>query len=181
MTLKPGGTLAICMYAFRLKFPKKPELEEIWTKLMRNAMNRLADEGKLSPLILGALARTLRGLDSIAVPNEYFEGVVRLMINIDESEMESFTSMDPVRYTAPPSEVRDDEEIRYVDDSGWSMEIDMDWLRGFLLSTAQRFDDDIWSSPEWKELEHSVNGELGGKTLVNIPATMIVASRRYVY
>lgn len=176
--LKPGGTLAAVTYGFRLRFPGRPDLEELWHRAASDGALRLIREGKLFPAAVKGLAAAMAGFDAVPLPADLFEpGAQRITVNTDEGDVRPlhFVEDDPCWTPAPdrtgPADVR-----RVMVDRSWRRDADTEWLRGFLASSQMGYGEQTWATGAWQLLERRVH-EAGGQVTVEWPVAMILATR----
>ncbi|CAM1506128.1 Fc.00g057690.m01.CDS01 [Cosmosporella sp. VM-42] len=176
-TLKPGGTLAVCTYSFMLKFPGRRELEGCWFGSLSEEVGRFVREGRLFPAAIKGMCRAMSGLNSVSIPSELFSDVTRLQVNISESDKDPFCfANQDEQVQLLPSQIKQDEKVEYVQDEGWRREVDVEWLKGFLVSCHLGFGEETWKLESWRELERVVEGD-GGKVVIEWPVAMILATR----
>lgn len=185
-TLRPGGTLAVVTYGFRLLFPGHPVLERLWYAAASKESLRLLREGSLFPAAVRGLAAAMAGLDFVPLPTELFEpGAIRMLVNVKEEEEEEedndrrplyFVDEDSSCWEPAPDRVGPMDVRRYVRDKNWRREVDVEWLRGFLASCKMGFGQETWETAEWRQLEATVRN-LGGRVIVEWPVAMILATR----
>lgn len=194
--LKPGGTLAVATYGFRLRFPGRPALDRLWFEAASKESLRLIRGGELFPAAVRGLAAAMAGLDFVEVPEDWFEvGATRVLVNgtaEGEEEEEGWKSSNYSSSSShgPLAFVQEDAcwepSVRRVGradvckrtrDGGWRREADCAWLRGFLASCQMGFGERTWEMPEWRMLEEIVSGAEGGRVTVEWPVAMILATR----
>lgn len=176
--LKPGGTLAAVTYGFRLKFPGRPGLEQLWYQAASKESLRLIREG-LFPAAVRGLANAMSGLDFVPLSTDFFRpGARRIQVNIDGHEQRPLCFVDEDRSCWEPAtnRVRPTDVRKFVKDEGWRREADVEWLRGFLASCQMGFGQRTWETSEWKALESMVRSA-GGKVTVEWPVAMVLATR----
>jgi hypothetical protein len=179
-TLRPGGTLAAVTYGFRLLFPRHPRAQQLWYEMASGSTTQLIKEGKVFPAAVRGLAKGMSGLDWVGVPEEDWEGVKRVYVNVtpDEERPLCFVEPDEDIWTPPESMVKADEEKVFVQDETWGRLADKEWLKGFLVSCQLGYDDRTWGGEQWKEIESIVDGAEGGKVEVRWPVAMLLATRK---
>ncbi|EQL01051.1 hypothetical protein G6O67_003475 [Ophiocordyceps sinensis] len=173
--MRPGGTLAICTYSFKVRFPRCPRLDSLWLEVVTVAV-KLAGEHCI-PRAVEGLQRVVTGLDYASLPEHLFHDVTRLRINAGRDEKDAFCFFDDEGFAHAETKVKTHEQVHEVADDGWRREVDTDWLRGFLANSHLGLKDDEYDMPSWKELERTINEELGGHVLVEWPVAMIMASK----
>lgn len=194
--LKPGGTFAAATYGFRLRFPGRPALDELWLAAASEESLRLIREGALFPAAVRGMAAAMAGLDFVEVPEAWFEaGATRVLVNgtaegdeedEDDHEQKQRTAHSP----GPLAFVQEDAcwtpSVRRVGradvctrmrDVGWRREADCQWLRGFLASCRMGFGERTWELPAWRALEAAVRSAEGGRVMVEWPVAMLLATR----
>jgi hypothetical protein len=188
-SLRPGGTLAICLYSFKLKFPadESGQLAKYWLRTTTQIVERFFAAYKDSfPAGVRGLSAGMSGLDYVAVPSELYENVTRLQVNIEpgdklpfylcESDNES-PEIAELRAMLRPSLINASERVEYLgDEAGWRQEKDLEWLEGFLASTQLPVEETL-KGPDWQHFKRIVNSA-GGKVAVEWPVAMLLASRR---
>lgn len=177
-TLKPGGTFACCMQAFRLNFPQSPKLDALWLEATETVMSKLHDEGILSQAILTGIRNCYSGYEGVAVPEDLFTDVRRWHVNAREGDATPFRWTKIGEFEENPRRVKEGEKEEIVKDAGWQREADVEWLRGFLRTTTLPLGDDIWALTPWAELEKVVKEEFGGKVTIEWPVYMLLATRK---
>lgn len=194
--LKPGGTLAAATYSFRLRFPGRPALDELWFAAASKESLRLIREEALFPAAVRGLAAAMAGLDFVELPEAWFEkGATRVLVNgtaegeeededEDEEQLRSTNANDSMAFVQEdpcwePSvrRVGRADVCKQTRDAGWRREADCAWLRGFLASCQMGFGERTWEMPEWRMLEEVVNSAEGGRVTVEWPVAMILATR----
>ncbi|CAN8100706.1 unnamed protein product [Discula destructiva] len=177
--LKPGGTLAACTYGFRLRFPGRPQLEQLWYTAASQESLQLIREGRLFPAAVRGLANAMAGLDFVPLPTEWFEaGAMRFTLNADEGDDRplAFVHKDPCWEPSVSRVGREDMRV-VTKDPQWCREAGVHWLRGFLISCQMGFGERTWQLPEWRLLEEVVSAAEDGKVAVEWPVAMILATR----
>lgn len=177
-TLKPGGSFACCMQAFRLNFPQSPKLDRLWTEATSLVFHKLHGEGMLSDAIQNGIRNCYSGYDGVAVPDEYFTDVRRWKVNAREGDETPFRFTSIGEFGVNPTAVKPSETEEIVQDHGWRRQVDNEWLRGFLRTTTLPLGDDIWQLAPWAELEKTINEEFRGQVIAEWPVYMIMATRK---
>lgn len=186
--LKPGGTLAAATYGFRLRFPGRPALEDLWFAATSAESLRLIREGALFPAAMRGLAAAMAGLDFVELPEAWFEaGATRVLVNAGrEADVEgepgeachalAFVEEDAC-WEPSVSRVGKRDVCVHMRDHGWRRQADCAWLRGFLASCRMGFGERTWETPEWRLLEEVVRAADDGTVTVEWPVAMILATR----
>ncbi|ATY60324.1 Methyltransferase type 11 [Cordyceps militaris] len=177
-TLRPGGSFACCMQAFRVYFPQSPRLDALWLDVTETIMSKLHREGALSDAIRAGIRNSYAGYEGVDVPEEYFENVRRWHVNVRVGDATPYRFTKVGEFEENPRRVRDGETEEVVHDPGWRRQVDADWLRGFLRTTTLPLGDDIWALPTWTELERVINDEFGGQVTAEWPVYMLLATRK---
>ncbi|OAA74213.1 Methyltransferase type 11 [Cordyceps fumosorosea ARSEF 2679] len=178
-SLRPGGTFACCMQAFRVNFPESPALDALWLEATEAVMSRLHAEGALSEAILTGIRNCYAGYDGAAVPAEHFTDVRRWHVNARAGDATPYRFTKKGEFEENPRRVRDGEEREgWTSDEGWRRRVDTEWLRGFLRTTTLPPDDEVWKMPAWRELERVIEEEFGGEATAEWPVYMLLATRR---
>ncbi|KAF2758586.1 hypothetical protein EJ05DRAFT_475891 [Pseudovirgaria hyperparasitica] len=144
--LRPAGTLAIYSYWGPIFPDQSRELSDAFCKVITRALGcclKPGDEEARSRLG-SAAARVSAGksvLDSIPVPEEYFEDIRRVRINPDaERAIEVFRKSFPVDHEPAPSRIgNNDKHFIYQsgcdpEAEGWSFLVDNRWLHNFIAT-----------------------------------------------
>ncbi|KFY11076.1 hypothetical protein V492_04679 [Pseudogymnoascus sp. VKM F-4246] len=179
-SLRPGGTLAICAYSFLVNFPGCHKLETLWAETMRNSVKGFVERGCVGADELKGMRKFLVGLDGTPVNAALYTDISRLQVNMRKDEAMPFCFVPHDFLELPESKVRPNEDVRYMQDEEWRMEVDVPWLKGYLHSSNMPFNDEVWNSGNWKELEHIISHELGGKVVVEWPVAMILATKNVI-
>ncbi|KAM3465834.1 hypothetical protein MY5147_009186 [Beauveria neobassiana] len=177
-TLRPGGSFACCMQAFRVNFPQSSKLDALWLEATETVMSKLHGEGALSDAILAGIRNCYSGYEGVAVPQEHFTDVRRWHVNVRAGDATPYRFTKVGEFEENPRQVKDGEREENIEDPGWQRQVDVNWLRGFLRTTTLPLGDDIWKLPPWKELERVVNEEFGGQVTAEWPVYMLLATRK---
>ncbi|XWW97718.1 hypothetical protein V2A60_005705 [Cordyceps javanica] len=177
-TLRPGGTLACCMQAFRVNFPQSPRLDALWLTATEAVMSRLHAEGALSDAILAGIRNCYAGYEGVAVPAAHFRDVRRWHVNVRPGDPTPYRFTRAGEFAENPRRVGEGETEEYLEDPGWRRQVDVSWLRGFLRTTTLPLADDTWTLPPWAELERVIEDEFGGQVTAEWPVYMLLATRR---
>lgn len=177
-TLKPGGSFACCMQAFRVNFPQSPRLDALWLAATEAVMSRLHRDGHLSDAIKAGIRHSYSGYEGVDVPAEHFADVRRWQVNVREDDATPYRFTKTGEFEENPRRVKDSETEEYVQDPGWQRQVDVEWLRGFLRTTTLPLGDDIWALPQWVELERVIKNEFGGRVTAEWPVYMLLATRK---
>ncbi|KAJ3486068.1 hypothetical protein NLG97_g6690 [Lecanicillium saksenae] len=177
-TLKPGGSFACCMQAFRLNFPQSDKLDKLWLEATETIMSKLHSDGALSDAILMGIRNCYSGYEGVDVPEEYFTNVVRWHVNTREGDATPYRFTKIGEFEENPRRVKDSETEENVQDPGWQRQVDVNWLRGFIRTTTLPLPDSIWSIAPWAELERVIREEYGGQVTAEWPVYMLLATRK---
>ncbi len=177
-TLKPGGSFACCMQAFRLNFPQSARLDALWLAATEATMTRLHEQGALSDAIRAGIRNCYSGYEGVDVPAAHFTNVQRWHVNTREGDATPYRFTRVGEFEENPRRVKDGETEERVEDPGWQREVDVNWLRGFLRTTTLPLGDDIWALPPWAELERVIKEEFGGHVTAEWPVYMLLATRK---
>lgn len=177
-TLRPGGTFACCMQAFRINFPQSTKLDALWLEATSTLMAKLKLQGGLSPAIQMGVKNCYSGYDGVEVPSELFTDVRRWHVNARQGDATPYRFTTPGDFEENPSRVQEGETEKIVQDAGWQREVDVDWLKGFLRTTTLDLGDDIWALKPWVELERVVEEEFGGKVTAEWPVYVLLGTRK---
>lgn len=79
--MRPGGTLAICTYSFKVRFPRCPRLDSLWLEVVTVAVKTFLAGEHCIPRAVEGLQRVVTGLDYASLPEHLFHDVTRLRIN----------------------------------------------------------------------------------------------------
>lgn len=119
----------------------------------------------------------MTGLDYAALPAELFHAVSRLQIRVGEHEEDAFRFFDDKEFKTAESKVMAHEKVQNIQDASWRKEVDVNWLKGLLENSHLGLKEEEYSTTSWKELEHTINTELGGRVVVQWSVAMIMATR----
>ncbi|KAJ4145211.1 hypothetical protein LMH87_004066 [Akanthomyces muscarius] len=184
-SLKPGGTFAAVFYGLGMYFPQDhPRL----THLMRDAqldayrMFFADSPGLQHERVRSAPRRCMRGFNSLALPDEAtgaFRDWTRVNINLHGREdIDAFRALPEEEFPVEEGRVKDSEKVINVEDETWGREVDVDWVKGFLVSLTMPYDQRCWDLPSWVEFERIINQEFGGKVKAEWPVSVLLGSKK---
>ena len=148
--------------------------------------------GSLFPAAMAGLAQAMTGLDFVGLPEALFEEVRRIYVNVEEEDITAATAAGQTRKPGPfqfvdgdeslwtPAErkVGEKDKLVFIEDAGWTRDVDAAWLKGFLASCQMGFGRETWMLPEWAELERIVQSTPAGHVRAEWPVAMLLARRR---
>ena len=191
--LRFGGTLAVYTYWVPVFPDQSKRFSEIFCRALTRTLGLCIRPGDqvTSSLLSKAAARVSSGsgyLDSVPMPDEYFEDIRRVRINPDsENVMDTFRRSFPVPFEPVPSRARDGEkEFRYYSGQdpqaeGWCFEVDSKWLHNFMATMRPaevELSDELYESiyGEWDRV--FAKECPSGSTRALWPVNLILATRR---
>ncbi|KJZ75805.1 hypothetical protein HIM_04962 [Hirsutella minnesotensis 3608] len=175
--IRPGGTLAICTYSFKLNFPGCRKLQRLWLDVMTVAVRSFMVGEYCIPRAVEGLRRVMIGLDYASIPEELFGHVQRWQISV-ENEKKPFCFFDDDEFKHAKSNVQAHEQVQQIIDHSWRREVDVDWLRGILASSNLGLTEEQCEMPSWRELQRVIDEEMAGKVIIEWPVAMIMATRK---
>lgn len=182
--LRPGGTVAAVHYGLVLWFPQAPRLAALMRDTEIEAYRRFFAQIPLlqEECVRAAPARVARGFNSIALPSgDDDDGTwgdwTRVNINLHGREdREAFQFMPEDAFPPGESKVKEGEKVITIEDETWGREVDVDWVKGFLVSLTLPYDQRCWDLPSWVEFERIINEDFGGKA--EWPVSLLLGTKK---
>lgn len=183
-SLKPGGTFAAVFYSVTMHFPQHPRLDALLQNAEIEAFRGFYNDSARfqSPEMMAAPPRMQRGFNTLELPDEKTSGFhdwTRVNINLHgRSDVDAFNFVPEELFPIPASQVKASERVIELEDKSWSREVDVDYVKRFLLSISLPYDERCWGHPSWVEFERIINDEFGGKVIAEWPVAIILGSKK---
>ncbi len=189
-SLKPGGTVAAVFYGLLLYFPQDPQrLTELLRETQLEAYRRFFSDapGLQHESVRSASRRCMRGFNSLALPDATagvgggaFCDWTRININLHGREdIDAFRCLPEEEFPTEPARVHHGTEtVVDVEDETWGREVDVDWVKGFLVSLTLPYDQRCWDLPSWVEFARVIDEEFGGKVKAEWPVSILLGSKK---